>query len=54
MAQTSCDNCDFTGDEDTLDDIEDLAERLTPGGVVPAGQCPSCGALAYLDNPEGR
>lgn len=46
-----CDNC---GHETTdgrlkvrLEDIPDLAKRLDPGGVVPAGECPKCGALAY-------
>jgi hypothetical protein len=31
--------------------IADIQERLDPGGVVPAGQCPECGALAYLETP---
>ncbi|MCV7247671.1 hypothetical protein H7J07_05460 [Mycobacterium koreense] len=36
-------------DEDALTwPIPDLDERLEPGGVVPAGECPSCGALAYV------
>lgn len=42
-----CDNCDWTGPASGLDDISDVQERLDPGGVVPAGQCPACGALAY-------
>lgn len=44
-----CDNCDWTGKTDDLESISDAQERLTPGGTVPAGQCPNCGALAYLD-----
>jgi hypothetical protein len=28
----------------------DLAARLDAGGVVPAGECPVCGALAYYDD----
>ncbi|MFA5709355.1 hypothetical protein [Mycolicibacterium sp.] len=47
MSVTRCDNCDFVGDESTLDPIDDLAQRLDPGGVVPSGQCPRCAALAY-------
>ena len=43
-----CDNCRLYSGEDELDPIQDLEQRLTPGGVVPAGQCPHCGALAYL------
>lgn len=45
-----CDNCDWTGPASELDDIADVQERLDPGGTVPAGQCPACGALAYLKN----
>ena len=42
-----CDNCDWIGPKTKLDTIEDPSSRLTPGGVVPSGQCPKCGALAY-------
>jgi hypothetical protein len=45
----SCANCDWKGDAEKLDMITDIQERITAGGVVPAGQCPECGALAYLD-----
>lgn len=44
-----CDNCGAQARESGLDPIQDLEQRLDPGGVVPAGQCPSCGALSYLD-----
>jgi hypothetical protein len=27
--------------------IPDLLERIEPGGTVPAGECPACGALVY-------
>ena len=48
-----CDNCGraFSA-ENELDhvfpDIPDLVSRLDPGGTVPSGQCPRCGALIYL------
>ncbi len=53
-----CDNC---GHETTdgklkvrLADIPDLQQRLDVGGVVPAGECPQCGALTYIiDKPAG-
>ena len=50
-----CDNCRLYCSVDELDPIQDLDQRMDPGGVVPAGQCPSCGALAYLqpDSLEG-
>jgi hypothetical protein len=28
-------------------DIPDLLVRVEPGGTVPAGECPTCGALVY-------
>ena len=43
-----CDNCRLYCAVSELDLIDDLEQRLDPGSVVPAGQCPSCGALAYL------
>ena len=39
--------------EDRLAQPEELWERLDPGSEVPAGECPDCGALAYLaENPQ--
>jgi hypothetical protein len=51
-APVVCDNCDWQGVAQELDDIADAQERLTPGDEVPAGQCPECGALAYLSKEE--
>lgn len=42
-----CDDCGKEMLAGQLDMITDIEERLTPGGIVPAGQCPHCGALAY-------
>lgn len=28
-------------------DIPGLLSRVEPGGIVPAGECPGCGALCY-------
>jgi len=59
-----CDNCEavffkdhlgyWERDEEPtlLEDIEGLNQRLTPGGVVPSGECPLCGALTYLRVPD--
>lgn len=44
-----CDNCGWEGtftDNDLLE-INDLAQRIEAGGVVPARQCPECQCLAY-------
>lgn len=49
-----CDDCGWTAniadDDETfgLHTVHHLYERLTPGGVVPAGECPSCGSFAYI------
>lgn len=48
MTLTQCDNCRSLWSLDRLAPVDRLAERLDPGGVVPAGECPECGALAYL------
>jgi hypothetical protein len=49
-----CDNCDWTGPESAVNEAKDLSDRLDPGGVVPAGECPECGCLAYLDTTGGE
>ena len=58
-----CDNCgwrrEWNEDEEYDPDVacnqlipllyvHDLGERLDPGSVVPAGECPLCGAFAYI------
>lgn len=52
-AGVTCGNCQWEGDfgelQCQLDEIPDLAERLDPGSEVPAGECPECGCLCYLD-----
>lgn len=47
-----CDNCSWTGHADELRPIENPAERIAPGGIAPAGECPECGALAYAHPSE--
>ena len=49
-AKVRCDNCDWDGVGDDLDLISDFEERVSADCLVPAGQCPECGALAYLDS----
>lgn len=44
-----CDNCRHRCDVDNLDAIHRYYERVDDDGVEPAGQCPECGALAYVD-----
>lgn len=47
MEQACCDNCGHTCAAAELNPINDLLERIEPGGTVPSGECPQCGALAY-------
>ena len=54
-----CDNCwaFFKGTDKlarVFPDIPDLLSRIEPGGVVPAGECPDCGALVYPLNAPVR
>jgi len=48
-----CDDCGHQCSDDelkvTLYQIPHLLERIEPGGIVPAGECPNCGALTYPD-----
>ena len=43
-----CDNCgrSYT-DSDLHPVVGDLAARVDAGGIVPSGECTSCGALCY-------
>jgi hypothetical protein len=44
----ACANCDFKGDFDDLAPYRDFWSRIEPGGEMPAGDCPECGAFAYV------
>lgn len=47
-----CGNCDevYPGRDLRVrwPNIPDLDCRIDPGGIVPSGECPQCGALVYL------
>lgn len=50
-----CDNCwalfsSVSKLASAFPDIPGLLERIGPGGIVPAGECPDCGALVYPVN----
>jgi hypothetical protein len=51
-----CANCAWSGYESglgkSLFEIHHLASRLSPGEETPAGECPECGAFAYLVKEE--
>jgi len=43
-----CDDCGRRLSDDELEPIRKESMRTEPGGTVPSGQCPDCGALAFL------
>lgn len=47
-APVCCSNCDWTGAVKDINGIRDAHERLCPGEEIPAGECPKCGAMAYI------
>jgi hypothetical protein len=47
--KVACDSCAWQGI--ATDTVEPEEAWLTPGSTVPAGQCPECGALAYVIKP---
>lgn len=53
-----CDDCGWKGMARELgvqlESIPDLAARLDPGGEVPVGECPECGALAYHERAYNK
>jgi len=47
-----CDNCDWKGTVDDMAPIDDIAERVHPGELHPAGQCPLCRALIEVADAD--
>ena len=49
-----CQNCNWTGVIGLVNPIEDffVFERVAPGEICPAGDCPECGAVAHIDPPR--
>jgi hypothetical protein len=45
--KSRCDNCQKVTSDEDLNSINDIYERVDPGGVMPSGECPHCGCLAY-------
>lgn len=44
-----CEDCERfeTDNIDHLAEIDDLRQRVSPGEVMPAGECPECGSLIH-------
>jgi len=48
-----CDNCDkHTWYDDLEQPIKTPEHRFVAGCEIPAGECPACGALAYVKTLE--
>jgi hypothetical protein len=51
LGLVECQHCGWTGTEDDmprqLAEVPDLLERVAPGEIVPAGECPECGCLCH-------
>jgi Zn finger protein HypA/HybF involved in hydrogenase expression len=46
-AEVSCQNCEWEGMDSETKEIEDISMRVSAGELVPAGECPLCGALCH-------
>lgn len=52
-AKAKCDNCGKVFDDlEELDGYKDFWSRVEIGKEIPAGDCPDCGAFAYLVKPK--
>lgn len=47
-----CADCGGVFESDKLDEIRHATLRVEPGDETPSGQCPKCGALCFLIEPE--
>ncbi len=50
-AETHCDDCGWLGTISDVEMIQSAQQRLSAGETIPAGECPECGACAYLAEP---
>ena len=51
-AAVTCGNCGWTGKGSDLHEMDDFESRVDASdGALPAGDCPECGAFAYVDEP---
>jgi len=47
-----CQSCEHTCHERDATPISDIYERVEPGEIMPPGECPKCGALMDLIQPD--
>ena len=49
MPTATCQYCGWNGPADRCGPLKNAWERVEPGDVMPAGECPKCNASALLD-----
>ena len=47
LVRFQCENCRKLWMEAQLKPVKDVTERVDPGEVMPAGECPDCGAVCH-------
>lgn len=50
--QYECRSCEWKGLEYSLNLLDNAHERVVPGELMPAGQCPDCGALVSVADDD--
>jgi len=48
ISNARCQSCNWTGPADLCGPLKNAHERVQPGDVMPAGECPVCNASAML------
>ena len=48
----TCDECDWAGTQFDMNPIDDVHQRVEPGQLMPAGECPVCGVLFEVDDAD--
>ena len=54
MERAKCQECEWEGDTQACDELRNAHERVQAGDIMPAGQCPECGAAAMLVERKGE
>lgn len=52
MSTYHCEDCGWSGSIDDMDRLDDIHERVLPGELMAAGQCPECGSLIGISDDD--
>lgn len=47
-AEVACASCNWTGPIYETEGVRNIWARISAGEIVPAGECPKCGALTHI------